>query len=481
MRPAARSATTAGQAGGAVSNAYYLPLAALSDAERLRHRQALTMVPVDTFGRGEANAFEVFTQTPTHLVVPRFYGLEHFGPPRVDRASRGTPVELRFEGTLGDEQHAAVEAVRSAFRVDDEAAPFPRGGMLVLPCGFGKTVLALCVAATVVRRKCLVLVHKQGLLEQWCDRVRQFLPGATVGVLRQDRLDADADVLVAMIQTVARRDCGAQLRDRGLVVVDECHHLGAPVFGSAMAKLACAWCLGLSATPERKDGLTPLLHMTMGPILHRVERERETAFVTSLIFDEKATHHEVLRNGRPVYVAMVNRLAVDARRNAVLASHIARVQRAGRNILVLSERIAQLEAIAELLTTTEGVDAARVGFYVGSSTPQERERCSTCAVMLSTYQMAREGLDQKHLSALCLASPTSDLTQAVGRVQRDSGRERRGPPPLILDPCDTFSLFVNQARKRRRFFKTAGFTVQRWVASTQHTLTEGGTDCALFE
>lgn len=469
-----------------MSNAYYMPLSALSDDQLRKHQEALTMVPADTFaGRGDAKAFDVYTKTPTHLLMPRFYGLDHFGPPAVDRTWRGVRMArgVEFCGELSDEQRNVVCRVDERFRVDDDdaaAAPFPRGGILVLPCGWGKTVAALYVAAVVVRRKCIILVHKQGLMEQWCERVRQFLPSVSVGVLRQDNIDVEADILVAMIQTVARRNYSGELQDRGLVIVDECHHLGAPVFGSAMAKLSCSWCLGLSATPTRKDGLTTLLYMTMGPILCRIEREKETAFVTSLLFDEKATHHEVLRNGRPVYVAMVNRLAADARRNAALAMHIARLQRGGRNILVLSERIAQLQALGRLLVEDQGVEGETIGFYVGSSTPAERDRCAGCSVILSTYQMAREGLDQKHLTALCLASPTSDLTQAVGRVQRDSGRERRGPPPLILDPCDIYSLFEHQARKRRRFFKNAGFTLQRWTASTQHTRADDGNECALF-
>lgn len=414
--------------------------------------------------------------TPTHIIVPRFYGIAHFGIPRKDNTSRGTPLQgVRFNGRLSEEQMHVATSVADRFGVTlSSSSPFPRGGLVVLPCGWGKTVLALYVAAVLTKVKTVVLVHKQGLLEQWCDRVRQYLPDATVGVLQQDRIDVDADILVAMIQSVAKRNYSSHLKDRGLVIVDECHHLGAPVFGTAMAKISAAWTLGLSATPERKDGLTSILFMTMGEIICRIERKQEPAFVTSVVFDEKVTQHEVLSgNGRPMYAAMVNHLTINTRRNSVLATHIARLHRAGRKILVLSERIRQLEALHSMLVKNEGIDETEVGFYIGPSTPAERERCSVCSIMLSTYQMAREGMDQKHLNALCLASPTSDLTQAVGRVQRTCGRERIGPPPLILDACDTFSIFQHQAKKRRRFFQTAGFTLQRWTASTGRVITEG--------
>ena len=491
MGHASSSDVARGDAGaeeGEVGSTYRLPLSALTDGERKRHESNLTMTPIDTFGGRSERPFQVFSleptsHSPTHLVVPRFYGLEHFGRPRRDASSRGEPLpaEAGFVGELTEAQRGVVASVGTAFDVDDVSGrPFPRGGLVVLPCGFGKTVVALHVAFGLVRRKCVILVHKQGLLEQWCERIRQFAPGASVGVMRQDRMDAEADVLVAMIQTVARRDCAQALADRGLVVVDECHHLGAPVFGSAMSKVGAAWCLGLSATPERKDGLTSLLFMTMGPVLCRLEREREPALVTSLVLDDKRMQHEVTRNGRPVYAAMINALASDPRRNAVLASHVARLARAGRNVLVLSERIAQLDDLRARMVSSEGVDAECIGTYTGPSTPSERERCARCAVMLSTYQMAREGLDQKHLNALCLASPTSDLTQAVGRVQRQSGRERQGPPPLVLDACDTYSLFQNQARKRRRFYRDSGFTVQKWTLSAGVAKDESGAAVALF-
>ena len=181
-----------------------------------------------------------------------------------------------------------------------------------------------------------------------------------------------------------------------------------------------------------------------------------------------------------MYTTMVNLIALDSHRNAAIASHVARVHRAGRKVLVLSERIAQLNELCKILTNTERTPREQIGFYVGSSTPTDRAMCTQCSIMMSTYQMAREGLDQKHLTALCLASPTSDVVQAVGRVQRDSGRERQGPPPLILDTCDTFSVFENQARKRRNFFKRSGFTMQRWVASSGAVCQEGGTGCELF-
>lgn len=477
--------------GTIVDRAYHVPRAAISSAVLQRHINALTMVPQSNgFGRNEHGTFEVYHLSSTHLSVPRIYGVHHWGPALNDRMSRGAPLDERvqFVGTLTADQTEAIERVREAFAAE-RATASPRGGLLVVPCGFGKTVLALYAAARVVRRKLIVLVHTGGLMDQWCDRVRSFLPGATVGVLRQDQLDTEADVLIAMLQTLARRDVGDQLRDRGLVIVDECHHIAASTFCAALARLSCTWCLGLSATPKRRDGLDALLHMMMGPTLFEAQRDRaEGGLVTSLVFDDKITHHTVATNsaGRPMYAQAVNRLTANAVRNRTLAAHIARLMRVDRNVLVLSERVAHLEAIGALLREEEAVPGEAIALFVGASSAGERGRCAKARVLLSTFQMAREGMDYKHLNALCLASGTVDsgLVQAVGRVQRDCGRVSTGDAtrrlPLVLDAVDRFSLFENQARKRQRFYRESGFRCQRWSASSDTVVDEAGNPEALF-
>ena len=187
------------------------------------------------------------------------------------------------------------------------------------------------------RVKTIILVHTSGLLEQWCERLRAFAPRLTVGVHKQSQIDVECDVLVAMIQTVARRPyAGGELRNRGLVIVDEAHHLGARVYGSAMAKLACRYTLGLSATPDRRDGLTRIQFMTLGTIIHKAERVHQNVHVTELLLPAvggTATN----ASGRPNFAGMINELARSRERSDLLAAHLRRLRR-GRAILVLSER-----------------------------------------------------------------------------------------------------------------------------------------------
>lgn len=437
------------------------------------------MTPINGFGGVETASFEAFYLKDQYLHVPRYYGLKHFGPAEAEQTWKGNHIcddHTDFAGQLTQEQSSVAELVNEAFFPASRDAPYPRGGVLVLPCGYGKTVISIYLISRVLKQKSIILVHKYGLLEQWCERIRHFAPRLTVGIHRQQRLETDCDVLVAMIQTVARRDyASGELNDRSLAIVDECHHLGAPVFHSAMNKLSCAWTLGLSATPERKDGLSKVLYMTIGPVLHRVEREKECVWVTSLKFAPRRarTHAHVNRDGRPLFSAMITELTNVPVRNATIARHTARLHSSGRIILLLSERIRQLEIIKDLLLTT-GIPKDKLGMFVRRSTLQERQMCSSLDVILSTFQMAREGIDFPRLNCLIMASPCSDLVQPVGRILRNHEKDRNGPTPLVFDVMDTTGMLESMAKKRKTFYKSNGFTVQS-VRSDQNVAEDGST------
>ena len=172
------------------------------------------------------------------LHVPRFWGLRHVAPPAAPAAFRdmrttGTAyatTDLRFGATLNPLQ---AEATAGALRQLRTLG----GAMLVLPCGFGKTVCALWLSAQ-LRRRTLVVVHSDALADQWLQRIGTFLPGAVIGRIQQDVVLVDGcDVVVGMIQSLVKRSYDATTLDSfGLVVVDEAHHVAAPMFSQALRK-----------------------------------------------------------------------------------------------------------------------------------------------------------------------------------------------------------------------------------------------------
>lgn len=428
------------------------------------HRKALRMQPKECvgFGKrpadGDDGAFDVcVSDAGGRFHVPRFYGWTHFGPPAEDARCAGLALgeEVRFASSLSGDQARAFDATLALLRK-------PEGGaILQRKAGGGKTVIALALVHALGRRA-IVFSHKTDLLDQWRDRIREHLPGATVGRLQQNRVDMDADVVLATLQSVALRDYAdkdpAFFDAFGLAVFDEAHHMGGKHFFGVTRKVAPRHILGLTATPERRDGLTSLLLHGLGPIValdHTNVERPEHVSVTRVTYTG-GSQREVKYGGRLSMPTMLQDIARDARRTRLVAGHVHRLHAAGRHTIVLSAFIDHLQAICREVLAL-GVPEGDVGFYIGSTRAAQRELVRKRPVCLATYSMAKEGLDIKRLDAEVLATPVGDVEQAVGRIQRPCADKQS--PAVLVDIVDPYSVFVFTARKRRRFYEGQGFDV----------------------
>lgn len=420
------------------------------------HKECLTMTPLHGSCGGQPTpSYAAYWEDDEWLHVPRFYGYSEFGTPSATAIVEGLPMDTSFHGSLNPVQDKATAQTLQQLQT------MPHGGILVLPCGYGKTVCALFIAHKLARRT-LVLVHKAFLVQQWHERAAQFLPDATRGKIQQSVVDADADIVVCMVQSLSKRDYAAGvLSTFGTVVIDEAHHMSAPVFSRALRCLPARHVLGLSATPDRKDGMTCLLHYSMGSVAHRVEREAEHTLVSCILYEEGEEKEIKCRDGRISMPLMLNALVADEARNGVIASQIVKYLSVGRHIIVLTDRIVQLHALMRLLVA-RGIPADCIAFYIGSTTAPERQLASERRCILSTYSMANEGLDIPRLDTLVMATPKGDIVQASGRIQRKHAEKR---VPLIVDIADAFSVFEGLRWKRWRFYRKERFDCQTFSAS----------------
>ena len=255
-----------------VAQTYRFPASLLTKETLAREKETLTLVPKSFYGPPVAPLKVWHEDASGNLHVPRFYGLHRFGPPARDERSIGEPLpESRaVEGTLTEVQKRASRACAASLEKVS-------GGILCLPCGMGKTVLAVHTIVSLIGRKACVFVHKGVIRDQWIAAFARFCPKARVRVLQGGKgkdEDDEYDILVAMILTVAKRDFGETEFDAiGTLVVDECHHVAAPVMSRAVRKFRAKNVIGLTATKDRPDGLTPLLHWTLGPEAFRAERQ----------------------------------------------------------------------------------------------------------------------------------------------------------------------------------------------------------------
>lgn len=392
------------------------------------------------------------------LTLPRCYrGLP--GAAVCDELTAGRPMEVPCRAQLNEIQALAHAASCTALK----SPPF--ACILTLPCGYGKTVVALAIAAS-LKRRTLVVVHKENLLEQWAERIKQFLPSARVGVIQQSRAEwEDVDISIAMLQTVCAKQMPAGcLEAFGLVVLDEAHHMAAAYFSRLFFKLPSRHILGLTATPRRKDGCTEILHLFMGGFSYQLATRMDAD--VKVVLSEWHNKFSCTHDATPPEVQRFKtRLTLDAERNAHLLAVVREAVRCGRCVILLSDRVEHLTGLKASFAT-EG--APPCALFVGGRSKknlEERRRAETEArVIFATFAMASEGLDIPRLDTLLLATPIADVTQAVGRILRPCADKKA---PVIVDLLDDgCRAFGRLAAARRGVYERSAFQIKCYEADT---------------
>ena len=321
------------------------------------------------------------------------------------------------------------------------------------------TVCALSVAST-IGLKTLIVVHKEFLMNQWIERIKQFVPEARIGRLQQNTVDVDdKEIVVAMIHSIALRSYPEGTFDGfGLTIVDECHHVSAPVFSQAMHVANAPYVLGLTATPERRDGLQLVLHWYLGDISFQTKREHRADVKVDVVRSDIKDISPPInrRTGNICMASFITALTEDAERNRLVMSVIRKYHgQPGRKILVLSDRRFHCDFMLAQCRRL-GIDA---GLYLGGMSASDLETSASKPVILATYALATEGLDIPTLDTLLLATPKSDVVQATGRILREGFGKVNGP--VIIDMVDSFSIFYAQFNKRKAFYTRSGFDLER--------------------
>jgi Type III restriction enzyme, res subunit len=283
---------------------------------------------------------------PAHLRLPR--GLADDARALV--ASAGGTLEITAALPAPDPIAVTFTGALTATQADAVTAMAPHTtGILVAPPGVGKTVMA-CALIARHATPTAVLVNRTELVTQWRERISQFLnlPPEQVGSLGSGKDTRTGALDILMLQFLAHRDAPAGLLDGyGLVVVDECHALGAPAAGAAIGRARAPKWIGLSATPYRADHLDDLIMFQCGPIRHEITDETPLAqhlVVHTTTFDTEETGTD----GASMQ-AIYSQLAEHLARNAQIAADLADAHHRGRTPIALTNRVEHLERLAELL------------------------------------------------------------------------------------------------------------------------------------
>jgi len=368
--------------------------------------------------------FKVYKLDEHGLVVPRFWG-------------GVTPIQCNTQITNGDPMNPAIK-FKSILRPYQKEAldTYTDNGILCFPCGRGKTVTAIAIACK-LKRKTLIVVHKDFLGKQWVERIGQSIENATIGYIQGNVYDVEgADFVIAMIQTLLSRE--VDLSMFGTIIVDEAHHIGAPAFSQIMLGIHPKNTLGLTATPTRKDGLTRILFWFLGPIFYTLkeEAEEESIRIHKIPYTCQRYRGSPIVNalGKISMSEMVTVLTEDVERSGVILEHIRDAQRRNRKSLVLSDRRAHCEYLYSQL------DPSKTQIFLGGYKGVPDVSSGT---LISTFSLAYEGLDLPGLDTLFLTTPHADITQAFGRITRDGKKNKE-----VWDYVDQWSIFPNMYFKR---------------------------------
>jgi superfamily II DNA or RNA helicase len=356
-------------------------------------------------------------------------------------------IEVAREPVLRDYQQRAVEALVTASQ-----------GVWVLPTGSGKTKTSLGAIAR-LRTPTLILVGARDLADQWREQVRETLgvePGLVAGgskVLKP--------ITIGMAQSLARMPVAerdALFGRFGFLIVDEAHHAPAVLYRDIVNHCPAKYRLGLTATPEREDGLSPLLELFLGQVLATVtldELFRAGVLIRPAV-RRVETSFDYPYEGGADYAPMLDALVGDVDRNQLVVDTVAVEARAGRTCLVLSGRKDHCQVLADALNAA-GVRAAALTSKVRKAERArllDEARAGTLPVLVAT-SLADEGLDLPRLSRVFLAFPA----KAKGRTLQRLGRVMRPHPDkgdaLVVDFVDKrISVLRRHAAQRATLYRT---------------------------
>jgi superfamily II DNA or RNA helicase len=407
-----------------------LPSALLNQLMRLAAFQNPEFYKKQRMRLSTATVARVITcaeELPEYISLPRYCAvaatqlLDRHGVSLVikDERHSGAPLELKFAGNLTVLQ---TDAARALLEHDT--------GVFVGPPGIGKTVLGTYLVA---HRQCstLILVHRKPLLEQWIAQLAIFLniDEKQIGQIGGGKRKPNGRLDVAMMQSIVRKNGVDDIvASYGHIIIDECHHLPAVSFENVLSEVKARYVVGLTATPQRRDGRDPITEMQLGPVRFRVNAKSQAArrpFDHKLIVRE--TGFSLPGDGSNISIQNIyGALANDETRNRLIIDDVIATMQESRSPILLTERKDHLEYFTEklrgfvrhLVILRGGMTAKerRHAFDQLASIPETAER-----LVLATGRYIGEGFDDSRLDTLFLAMPVSwkgTLIQYSGRLHR---------------------------------------------------------------
>ncbi len=370
----------------------------------------------------------------------------------------GNKIEVKFNGSLQNEQQIAID---NLLKYDN--------GILCAPTGFGKTVIG-CKLIEERKVNTLILVNKIQLLNQWKDRIKEFLDVKEVGEISSKKKNITNVIDVASIKSLWNNGNVLDIaKNYGMIIIDECHHTAAYTFEQAINTGNAKYVYGISATPERENGHTPIIKMQCGDIRYKVDslKFNKKLNIPMKVIVKKSHLNFTNQNIDNYELNEINDLiAKDIIRSEKIIKDIKKEYDNGKNILVLTERLELMNYIYDKLSKYTnnifkyygGIGKKVLKNYMELNNQINENEENKIIVATGSY--IGEGFDDSKLDVLFLTMPISGqtrVTQYAGRLHRQDSNKKE---ILIYDYIDdNFSKTRNMFLKRKKTYEKLGYEI----------------------
>ena len=391
-----------------------------------------------------------------------------------DKTNHGENITVKFKGELREEQKAAITSLTAR-----------NNGILNATTAFGKTVTAIGLIA---ERKVntLILVHTKALLDQWKFRLEEFLQidfteddlpkkrgrkkaFSPFGTLDSKGNSLHGKIVIALMQSCLEdSEVKPFVRDYGMLIVDECHHVSAVNFERILKYANARYVYGLTATSIRKDGHQPIIFMQCGPIRYSADAKTQmTSQAFTRLLVPRFTSYRELTDEKSTYVRMIQKMAEEENRNRLIIEDVCKALKEGRSSIVLTGLTAHVETLASALAPHCKHVVTLIGSESAKGKRQKMEYLqnippSEQLVIVATGKYVGEGFDYPRLDTLFLALPVSwkgIIAQYAGRLHREYPGKKE---VWIYDYIDIRVPMCDVMYKRRlRGYASIGYQIKQ--------------------
>ena len=397
-----------------------------------------------------------YMESDNYLTIPRNFPLtEYIHSPNIKEYSH-TGKDINITHNITPRNKVQEDAIYYLMNNDN--------GILQLLPGVGKTVISIYMIAE-RKKRTMILVHKNGLADQWKDRLLTFTDLEEPDISRLTSASYEDDLTKPVIITTAQTFISLIKRkyndfltslytaNIGVFIADEVHtSVGAPTFSQCSINIPAKYTYGLSATPYRQDGNEDIIKYHLGEIFKSDDTEgtmkpNVTFIFTDYKIDIRSRYRYLYWGGsfqKSRYLTQMNKSIIFL----TLIKNLLLKFKDNRKSLCMLERIKIIDKLYDWMPTENKSK------FCGSA----KLDVLTKDLTLTTPGKCRDGIDAPWKDSLIMTSPISNIEQVAGRITRTMEGKQT---PIIIDIVDYGSKPISSSYfNRRNFYQNKEWKVQ---------------------